>query len=323
MTVGGPVEERADGAIASLIRFGLLAGALLVSPISPLLLVLVPLALMLVALRPDDLLALLTGLVLLALAFLSGGAARGTEWFAQRSWPLLLGSGFVVATLLLGRATLLARSLAAICTAGVAVAAAGLLRPSVVAGLDAWMVEQIRLAAVVLLQWSHSAAATPEMAESVGQAILRWAEIQQQIYPALLALASLPALAIGWYVLGRLTGRPETPAPARDFRFSDHLVWLFAGGLALFVLAPGGAFERIGANAAVFMAALYVVRGAAVITWLIRESGASAWTWALLALAAILLYPVVLGAAFVFGIGDTWLDVRTRFRRGPASSDTR
>lgn len=323
MTAGGSINDRSGGAVASLIRFGLLAGALLVSPISPLLLVLVPLALMLVALRPDDLLAILTGLALLALAFLSGGATRGTEWFAQRSWPLLLGSGFVVTTLLLRRASLFARSLAAIGTAGVAVATAGLLRPSVVVALDAWMVEQIQLAAVVLLQWSQAAAATPEVAESVGQAILRWAEIQQQIYPALLALASLPALAIGWYVLGRLTGRPETPAPVREFRFSDHLVWLLAGGLALFVLAPDGALERVGANAAVFMAALYVVRGAAVMSWLIRESGASAWTWALLALAAILLYPVVLAAAFAFGIGDTWLDVRTRFRRTPTSSDTR
>lgn len=307
----------------SLVRFGLLTAALLVSPISPLLLVLVPLALMLVALRPDDILAILTGLALLALAFLSGGSTRGTEWFAQRSWPVLLGSGFILTTLLLRRASLLTRSLAAIGTAGCAVAAAGLLRPPVVAGLDAWMSEQIRLAAVVLLQWSHAAAATPEVAESVGRAILRWAEIQRQIYPALLALASLPALAIGWYVLGRLTGRPEMPAPAREFTFSDHLVWLFAGGLALFVLAPGGALERVGANAAVFMAALYVVRGGAVISWLVREAAASAWTWALLALAALLLYPVVLGAAFVFGIGDTWLDVRTRIRGEPQSPGSR
>jgi len=304
----------------SLARFALLAAALLVSPISPLLLVLVPLALMLVALRPDDLLAILTGLALLALAFLSGGPTRGTEWFAHRSWPLLLGSGFIVTTLVLRRATLFTRSLAAICAAGFAVAMVGLLRPTVVVGLDAWMTEQIGLAAVVLLQWTHTAAATPEVAESMGQAILRWAEIQQQIYPALLALASLPALAIGWYVLGRLTGRAEAPAPVREFRFSDHLVWVFAGGLALFVLGPGGALERAGANAAVFMTALYVVRGGAVMTWLVRAADASGWAWALLALTAILLYPVMLGAAFVFGIGDTWLDVRNRFRDAPRST---
>lgn len=307
------------GRMTSLFRLGILAAALLVSPISPLLLVLIPLGLMLVALRPDDVPALLTGVALLALAFLSGGPTRGTEWFAHRSWPMLLGSGFVVSTLLLRHSTLLARSLGAVGTAAVAVAMAGLLRPYVVAGLDGWMGEQIQLAAVVLLQWSHGAATSPEVAESIGTAILRWADIQREIYPALLALASLPALAIGWYVLGRLTGRPEAPAPAREFRFSDHLVWLFAAGLALFVLAPAGLAERLGANAAVFMAALYVVRGGAVIGWLLTTAGATAWAWMLLAFASLLLYPVLLGAAFVFGIGDTWLDVRKRFRREPDS----
>lgn len=307
----GPAAGRAT----SLFRLGVLAAALLVSPISPFLLVVIPLGVMLVALRPDDVPALLTGIALLALAFLSGGSARGTEWFAHRSWPVLLGSGFVVASLLMRRSTLLGRSLGAICAAAVAVTAAGLLRPEVIVGIDSWMAEQIQLAAVVLLQWSHGAATSPEVADSVGTAILRWADIQREIYPAFLALASLPALAIGWYVLCRLTGRPETPAPVREFRFSDHLVWLFAAGLALFVLVPAGPAERLGANAAVFMAVLYVVRGGAVIGWLLTAAGATAWGWMLLAFASLLLYPVVLGTAFVFGVGDTWLDVRERFRR--------
>ncbi|MGD8495501.1 MAG: DUF2232 domain-containing protein [Gemmatimonadales bacterium] len=310
--------RRADGPMSSALRFGVLALALLASPISPLLLVLIPLAMMLVALRADDVAALITGIVLLAVVFLAGGAAHDTEWFAFRSWPLLLGAGFVIATLLLHEANLFTRSLTAVATAFVAVAAVALLRPSVVAALDAWMAAQVDLASVVLLQWSQAAAASPDVAESVARAILRWAEIQRQVYPALLALASLPALAIGWYVLGRLTGRPEAPAPVREFRFNDHLVWLFAAGLALFVLAPGGPLERLGANAAVFMAALYVVRGGAVIGWVLRAAGATAWSWLLLFLATLLLYPVVLGAAFVFGVGDTWLNVRERFGRRAA-----
>jgi hypothetical protein len=228
---------------------------------------------------------------------------------------MLLGSGFVLASLLMRRSTLLARSFGAICTAAAAVAMAGVLRPYVVVGIDAWMAEQIQFAAVVLLQWSYGAATSPEVAESVGTLILRLVEFQREIYPALLALASLPALAIGWYVLGRLTGRPETPAPVREFRFSDDLVWLFVAGLALFVLAPAGPVERLGANAAVFMAVLYVVRGGAVIGSLLTAAGMTVWGWTLLALAALLLVQVVLGTAFVFGVGDTWLDVRERFRR--------
>lgn len=292
------------------------------SPISPLLLVLIPLGLMLVALRPDDALALVVGIVLLGLAFLPTGEPRGTEWFAQRAWPMLLGAGFVGGTLVIGRATLLQRSLAAVSIAVLAVGAAGALRPSVVIGLDEWMTGQIQLAAVVLIQWSSAAGSRPEVAEPLTRAILRWTDFQQQVYPALLALASLPALALGWYLLGRLTGKPETPAPVREFRFDDHLVWLFVAGLALFVLPAGALLTRVGANAALFMAALYVVRGAAVITWLLREGGATPWTWLLLGLAALLLYPMVLGAAFVFGIGDTWLDIRGRIRsrRPPLAS---
>lgn len=323
---GGPVTGAdslepgsTPGSVRSLIRLGILATALMVSPISPLLLVVIPLALMLVALRPDDVLAILTGVMLLGLVFVPGGLPRGTEWFAQRSWPLLLGGGFIVATLVWRQSPLFVRSLVAICGAAAVVTLLALLRPEIVAGLDAWMGEQIQLAAVVLLQWSHSAASSPEMAASIGEAVLRWADIQQQVYPAMLALASLPALAIGWYVLGRLTGRPEAPAPTREFRFSDHLVWVFAIGLAAFVLAPEGLVERAGANAAVFMAVLYVVRGGAVITWLLGAIGASAWTWMFLAFATVLLYPVMLGTAFVFGIGDTWLDVRERFRSRPSS----
>src|SRR5690606_7872944 len=146
--------------------------------------------------------------------------------------------------------------LVAVVVAALAVAAAGLLRPTVAGGLDGWMTEQVDLAAVVLLQWAHAAAGSTEVADSMGQAILRWAAIQREVYPALLALASLPALAIGSYVLGRLTGAPEPPPPVREFRFSDHLVWLFALGLGLFVLAPGGPLQRAGANAALFMAIL-------------------------------------------------------------------
>lgn len=300
--------------MSSLIPLGALALALSVSPISPLLLVSIPLGIMLVALRPTDLTGLLTGVALLALAFLSWESGSGPDWFVHRSWPVLLGSAFVAATLVLRGASLLSRSFAAVAMAGFAVLAAGLFRPTVVAGIDDWMAEQIQLAAVVLLQWSQTAAGSPEVADSVGEAILRWSEIQQQIYPALLALASLPALALGWFLMGRLTGRPEPLAPVREFRFNDHLVWLFVAGLALFILSSGGGLERVGANAAIFMAVLYVVRGGAVVGWLLTAADASIWSWLLLALATLLLYPVAVGAAFVFGIGDTWLDVRERFR---------
>lgn len=298
--------------MSSIIRFGVLVAALSVSPVSPLLLVLIPLGLMLVALRPGDVPALLTGVVLLVLAFGSVAASPGPDWFAQRAWALLLGGGFVVATLMARHATLLGRSLWALLIGGVAVAAAGMLRPDVLMGLDAWMADRIQVASVLLLQWTATVDAQPDVAASMTRAITTWAEVQKQVYPALLALASLPALAIGWYLLGRLTGRPEAPAPIRGFRFNDQLVWLFTLGLSLYVLPLGEAATRIGSNAALFMVAMYVVRGTAIAVWILTAAGASSLTWTLLIIAGALLYPVVLGLAFAVGMGDTWLDVRRR-----------
>ena len=309
--------------MVSLVRLGVLALALSVSPVSPALLVLIPLGLMLVALRSNGASGLVTGVVLLLLAFGSGIVSTDPDWFAQRAWGLLLGGGFITATLLMRQSGLLDRSFGAVAVAGVAVIAAGLLRPEVVAGLDSWMSERVQLASVVLIQWVTTANTQPEVAESLTVAILRWAEIQEQIYPALLALASLPALAIGWYLLGRLTGRPEEPAPIRAFRFSDHLVWMFAIGLALFALPLGAAASRIGGNAALCMVALYVVRGGAIALWAVGAAGASILTWSLLAIAGLLLYPVALGAMFAVGMGDTWLDVRGRSGRfnSPSTGD--
>lgn len=309
--------------VSSMLRFGVLVLALSVSPVSPLLLVLIPLGLMLVALKPSEFSALLTGLLLLALTFGSGMASPGSDWFAQRAWAVLLGGGFVVATLVFRRATLLGRSLWALLIGGVAIAAAGMIRPEVVVELDAWMADRVQLASVLLLDWTTSVNSRPDVATSMTRAITTWAAVQKQVYPAFLALGSLPALAIAWYLLGRLTGKPEELMPIRAFRFNDHLIWLFVGGLAVYALPLGEAAARIGGNAAVFMVALYVVRGTAIGFWILKAAGASFLIWALLAIAAALVYPVALGVTFAVGVGDTWLDVRSRFERfaTPSSGD--
>lgn len=191
----------------TLIRFGILIVALSFSPVSPMVLVLVPLGLMLVALRPDNLMALLTGIVLLVLAFVSKATSPGPDWLAERAWALLLGGGFVAATLLARQASLLTRSLYAVAIGGVAVLAAGLFRPTVLVGLDAWMTQRIHAASVVLLQWIATVDSQADVAASMTRAITMWEGVQAELYPAFLALASLPALAIGWYVLDRMTSR--------------------------------------------------------------------------------------------------------------------
>ena len=68
---------------------------------------------------------------------------------------------------------------------------------------------------------------------------------------------------------------------------------------------------RAGWNALFFMGSLYALRGVAVFLFLV--SGAPTILSVIFGvLAALFLYPLVLTAALLVGLGDTWLDVRSR-----------
>ena len=97
-----------------------------------------------------------------------------------------------------------------------------------------------------------------------------------------------------------------------EFRFPDVLVWVLIAGVALLVVPLADGAARVGSNLVFFMGALYAVRGAAVIMFL--SGGLSFFGYVLLALGLVLVPPLVLTGALVIGIGDTWLDVRTRVR---------
>jgi len=145
------------------------------------------------------------------------------------------------------------------------------------------------------------------------------AELQWTLFPALLGLRSLAALGLAAWFAGRLRG-PAAPAlrlrPLRDFRFNDQLVWLLIAGLALVALPLGAAATRAGYNALAFMAAMYAVRGVGIFVFL--AGGAPTLLSVLFgAFALIFLYPLVLTAAVLLGLGDTWLDVRGRAALAP------
>ena len=105
-------------------------------------------------------------------------------------------------------------------------------------------------------------------------------------------------------------GNDEGVGPLRDFRFNDHLVWLFIGGLVVLGLGPGEAAERAGTNMVVFMGGLYALRGAAVVVFL--SGGLSLMGFVLVLIGVVLLPPLLLFGALVIGLGDTWLDLRSR-----------
>jgi hypothetical protein len=137
--------------------------------------------------------------------------------------------------------------------------------------------------------------------------------VASELFPSLLALESLIALAIAWAVYHRI-GRERLGPPLaalRDFRFSDHFVWGLVAGLALVVVPGFGSMNAVGANLLVFFGALYALRGVGVGLWFLSPGRV---LMALLIVFAV-VFPLVLGAMGVgLGVGDTWLNWRARAR---------
>ena len=140
----------------------------------------------------------------------------------------------------------------------------------------------------------------------------RFGELEATIYPALLALASVAALAVVWWAFRQVAEgrRMDVLGPFREFRFRDDLVWVLIVGIAFFVLPLGSFGTRIGSNLMTFMGALYAVRGIAVLLALWGSPGFFAMLF--LGLAAFLIWPLVMMATFLVGVTDIWLDLRAR-----------
>lgn len=145
-----------------------------------------------------------------------------------------------------------------------------------------------------------------------------------RMFPALLALESLAALALAWAAYHRLSRRRlgSPLAPLREFRFNDQFVWGLILGLVILLL-PGLANVRgLGSNLVLFFGALYAIRGLGVLAWFMAPG---AFAMSLVAGAVLVFVPVVnviavlgfmtLGVtALGLGVGDTWADWRSRAR---------
>jgi hypothetical protein len=298
-----------------------LASALL-SPISPVWIVLVPFALLLLAFRTDDWMSVALAAVVLGMGF-AGSPPGGMEWYVPRAWSLIVGGSFVAVSVVRGGRGWMDRSLGALGLAVGGVVLIGLARPGVVQGVNWWMVGEIRQAALVAggILEQLQGGADPEVRRQVSGAVGRWLSFQEDVYPALLLLATVASLGLAWFGFERISGRVHSPGPVRGFRFSDHLIWLLIAGLCLLVLPLGRAAFRIGENAALFMGALYLLRGVAILLWIGAAAVTSVWSGVLLGLAALLLYPLVLGTALVLGLSDTWIDLRARLSRARTRDD--
>jgi len=286
---------------------GLALAVLTFSVVHPVLLVLVPAGLLLLGLGPRRPQLVTLGLLLVGLALVG---ARDMLWYAERGWILVLGAWFTAAVALWPGRSFLARGLGAV---GAATATAGtvmLLRQDGWRQLDWTVTRTFRQTAATVA----AEVGGPSTGGEVAQVMDRAAALQAHLYPSLLALGSLAALALAWWIYRRLV-EGETPlAPLKEFRFRDELVWLLIAGLALLVFPLGEAALRAGSNVTAFMAALYALRGLAVLVALVGVPGPG--TIVLAVVVALILYPVVMTATLLVGLSDTWLDLRARAGSG-------
>ena len=217
------------------------------SVFNPMLLILVPLAFMAVALQPRRPVLMLIAVVLLASALT--GTPDGVLWWYGRGWALILSAWFILAALLLPRAGLLARSLAATAGSVLTVVLLFVVDRSGWFALDTAIDSQLHASAAdVVTFWTTKFADKPWV-PAMSSSVYKFTDFQEFTYPALLAIASLSGLAVAWWIWRRLAAQEERPFGAlREFRFNDELVWLVVAGAALIVLPLEGVATRMGTN---------------------------------------------------------------------------
>ena len=131
------------------------------------------------------------------------------------------------------------------------------------------------------------------------------------LLPALLALESLAALALGWGAYRRLSPVQIGPplSPLTEFTFNDQLVWGLAVGATLCLLPAFEEGRNAGYNLLLFFGALYLIRGIGILAWMAR--GRYVYVVIL-----SLLPQVFVIVTLALGLGDTWLDLRKRAKGG-------
>ncbi|MDO8500710.1 MAG: DUF2232 domain-containing protein [Gemmatimonadaceae bacterium] len=249
------------------------------------------------------------------------------NWLA-RGWTLLLAASFGLVSVIVATEAFFARALSALAVAAslgfalVLVSPGGPVRVgnTMAAEYNRRNDQSIASLREVSTQpgWKEIVSGSPslqrltEESEAQLAAIPKWSAL---LLPALLALESLAALGLGWALYHRMS--PVSLGPAmgrlRDFRFNDQLVWGVAVGASIFLLPAFADARNAGLNLLVFFGVLYVLRGIGILAWMSRTR---ALTFMLIALA-IFAWPLIMALAFGIGLGDTWLDLRTRAKAKP------
>jgi hypothetical protein len=242
-----------------------------------------------------------------------------------RGWSLIVATCFGLVCCLGGTRAFFVRALTAVAVAlGIALAVVALSRNSEVgatvltemtarsgqdvAGFEERLGASHRLSELI----AHDTAAA-ELATGVVKAIEAGAIGASSVFPALLALESLVILALAWALFHRLSrvriGAPL--APLKEFRFNDQLVWGVLLALTILWLPTLDMVRAAGWNLLLFFGGLYAVRGFGVLAWFLSP-GRLAFT--IIITLLFFMFPLLGALAFGLGLGDTWLDWRSRAR---------
>jgi hypothetical protein len=165
-------------------------------------------------------------------------------------------------------------------------------------------------------EWQELTRDNPGMetlARESSDRLLKLPPVTAPLYPSLLALESLAVLALAWALYHRVSRARIGPplAPLREFRFNDQLVWGLVAGITAVAVPTLSAFRTVGLNLLVFFGALYALRGLGVLTWFFAPGRLMVTMTIAL---AIFMWPILGVFALGIGLGDTWLDWRSRPR---------
>lgn len=262
-------------------------------------------------------------------------AASGAFHGLVRGWSLLLAGSFGLVCLLGRNRPFFSRALSATSLAllvGLLVSARGPLTPS---GVRAAMqtefarrnTETVVMIRTLLRDHAEVARVMPQakaLPEEFEPILRSTAETGTGLFPSLLVLESMMALALAWGTFHRISrtrlGAPL--GPLKDFRFNDQFVWGLIAGLAIVFVPALHFLDTAGRNLLVFFGALYAIRGFGVLSWFLAPGalatmlvvGFAMLFWPVLTPVAVLGFMLLALAAIGLGLGDTWADWRSRAR---------
>ena len=139
--------------------------------------------------------------------------------------------------------------------------------------------------------------------------------LMADFFPATLAIQLLTGLVLATILSDRIvpvgTGRPRREF--RQFRFSEHLGWIAVFALGVLLLAKLAILKLFAANLLAVAGLLYALRGASVVWFALNLAGGPGFLLtAVVALAVLILLPVVALGAILLGVVDTGIDLRQR-----------